>query len=66
MYEQCCRKIQDLEQEKNVLLEELESAKHKSLKISTNQRQFDTYQKEAIIVEQNGQISSPLSMKNRN
>ena len=69
MYEQCCRKIQDLEHDKIVLEEEVETLR-KPIKrhSSTNQMQFNQYQmqKEAIVVEQNGQITSPLSMKNRN
>ena len=69
-YEQCCRKIQDLEREKLSLQEELVKLKSptymKKPSMTTNQRQFDKYQREAIVVEQNGQITSPLSSKNRN
>ena len=73
MYEQCCRKIQDLEREKLTLQEELNQLQHskplKRLSSATNQRQHDKYQREAIVVEQNGLITSPLlssSAKNRN
>ena len=71
MYEQCCRKIQDLEREKLTLQEELMQLQQQSKPLkrspSTNQRQYDKYQREAIVVEQNGQITSPLSSsKNRN
>ena len=68
MYEQCCRKIQDLEHDKIVLQEELEALRKPTKRPSTNQTQFNQYQmqKEAIVVEQNGQVTSPLSLKNRN
>ena len=69
MYEQCCRKIQDLEHDKIILQEEVEALRKPAAKrLSTNQTQFNQYQmqKEAIVVEQNGQITSPLSLKNRN
>ena len=60
MYEQCCRKIQDLEDEK--------MAWHHSQmqvpKMYPAHHRHQQYQKEAIVIEQDGVVTSPLS-KNR-
>ena len=67
MYEQCCRKIQELEEEKLMLQDEmLKSKLHVPKSYPNNHRHNQQqYQKEAIVIEQEGVISSPLS-KNRN
>ena len=66
MYEQCCRKIQELEDEKMMLQDEMLKTKLQVPKCyPNNHRHNQQYQKEAIVIEQEGVISSPLS-KNRN
>ena len=66
MYEQCCRKIQELEDEKMMLQDEMLKTKLQVPKsYPNNHRHNQQYQKEAIVIEQEGVISSPLS-KNRN
>lgn len=81
MYEQCCRKIQDLEREKVQMAEEIEDLirgktsmqmpkRYTSSTPRMSRQHHQQYQKEAIVIEQDGQISSPLSAtahaKNRN
>ncbi len=63
MYEQCCRRIQDLEREKAQLQDELDTLfRGRSVPKSRPMH----IQNEAIVVEQNGQITSPLSKHTRN
>ena len=62
MYEQCCRKIQDLEDEKMAW-------HHSQMQVpkmypAAHHHRHQQYQKEAIVIEQDGVITSPLS-KNR-
>lgn len=64
MYEQCCRKIQSLEQEKNGLQAELDSM-YRGRSVP-KARVAQHIQKEAIVIEQDGQISSPLARHSRN
>lgn len=59
MYEQCCRKIQELENEK-ILINEGRLQVPKTY--SNNHRHHaNQYQKEALVIEQDGVITSPLS-----
>ena len=66
MYEQCCRKIQELEAEKADLQQEIDAMiQGRSIPKSINHRSINQIQKEAIVIEQNGQITSPF-LRNRN
>lgn len=60
MYEQCCRKIQELERQKSQLEEEIDSIyRGKAVPKSRN-----FVQNEAIVIERSGQISNPFFSRN--